>query len=204
VIPLPVGDVRQDRKEFPLAQVSAFAAGAVVSSAMLGTIVGVFGWIASLAGEWVSRSLLAMIVFVLVACIAGELCGRRLRFPSRSWQIPRSWAAYGTPRFQMIFGAILGTGFLTFITFGGYYVLLFAIAMIGSPVIGAKIMVCYAAGRWLPVAFAGVRRSRFSMAFLSSQIPTTGMAKVQSWVGRFLRLGTLALMLVALGAFYYN
>jgi hypothetical protein len=47
-----------------------------------------------------------------------------VRFPSSTWQVPRTWAQRGWVTFTASFGAILGAGILTRIASPGFYVVL--------------------------------------------------------------------------------
>lgn len=76
----------------------------------------------------------------------------RLRPPTRHWQVPRRWAVYGTPRFELLFGLALGAGVLTVTPFIETYLLLLVCLVLGSAPKAALIMGAFGLARFAPLA----------------------------------------------------
>jgi hypothetical protein len=58
------------------------------------------------------------------------------------------------PLFAVAFGLILGVGFLTFVTFIGYYLLLTVCLIYADPLSGGLVMASYGAARSVPLLLA--------------------------------------------------
>jgi hypothetical protein len=79
-----------------------------------------------------------------------DVFGIRLRTPSRNWQIPQNWGAWGYYRLMLAFGFALGLGFLTVVNFVGYYILIAACVLSGSVWLSTLAMTVYGVGRAIP------------------------------------------------------
>lgn len=135
----------------------SFSISALVSAAVTGCLFGLFGRVVVVGADttsavvlWVGASFIAFVYGL------AELLGVGLRVPSRHWLIPQRWAAYGSPRLEIIFGLILGTGFLTVVPFIGYYLLLASCVASSSLLLGSTLMVIFGVGRVTPVLLARV------------------------------------------------
>ena len=83
--------------------------------------------------EWLPRiSVLFGIVTGLYAL--SEATGISLPVPSPPWRVPRSLGAIGPSWFAAVFGAALGFGGTTAVTYFGYYALLAGVVLEANPI----------------------------------------------------------------------
>ena len=130
----------------------------VVSATVSGSVVG---GISGIVGSWITPPFFSLqhsiIVFVVATSLiygAAELLGIKLWVPTRHWEVPKQWSFYGSLFYAAIFGATLGIGFFTFITFVGYYLLLLSCILAADPVYGSIVMAIYGLSRAIPVSIA--------------------------------------------------
>ena len=89
---------------------------------------------------------------ILSACYGlAELLRKPLPVPTRHWRVPRAWGAAGDKWFSVLFGFVLGMGFLTIVPFFGFYTLLVWSAFLANPTESAAALACFGAIRGLPV-----------------------------------------------------
>jgi hypothetical protein len=109
---------------------------------------------------------------VALAYAVGEVRDRPLPVPQRRWQVPQEWALHGRAVWAAEFGAILGLGFLTYVPFAGYYVLVLGCASLGDPWAAMVAMGTYGLARALPVVYASTRMADPSAMNWATQLPT--------------------------------
>lgn len=121
MIAVPVGTDRPGARGNVLGLVS-FAAAATVAGLALGLVLaGLSTLTEPIGGRQIA---LVVAVFGGVGYGVSEILGLRWRLPQRHWQVPQRWGGYGRPLYAAAFGAILSVGFLTFIPYAGYYLLI--------------------------------------------------------------------------------
>jgi hypothetical protein len=81
--------------------------------------------------------------------------GRGAILPSSSWRVPRSWAGAGDFGYAAAFGAALGPGLLTEVTFSGFYVLLVVCVLLGDTAVSAALFIVFALTRAIPTLAIG-------------------------------------------------
>jgi hypothetical protein len=122
-----------------------FVTGLVGTAALVGFTLGTIGW--SIASH-VNREL--VLGGLVVVAIFIELEVLQFSAPYRHWQVPRDWPSkYGAAGGYGLWGATLGAGFLSYVPFASYHVLLVWLLLSGGPASGAVIGGLYGAGRVL-------------------------------------------------------
>ena len=140
----PAGCGSRNRYRLALA---AFAAGALVASALLGALLGLFG-----------EAIGAGRAVLLVAAIAGLGAAReaglaRFSLPQVRRQVPERWHfELPLPLWSAGYGAGLGLGFLTFQPVATFWVAVAAALALGRPLAAAACFSLYGLGRALMVA----------------------------------------------------
>lgn len=158
-----------------------FAGAATVAGLALGAGI----WTIAQVLEPIGARHLALVVAALTGAFYGasEILRLRWRLPERRWQVPQRWGLAGRPLYMAAFGAILGVGFLTYIPYAGYYVLImlmFGLADLTYVLLGALV---FAWARTIPV----IGMSLGSAAFT----PTTRMARAVALSEQVVRLSGL-------------
>ena len=99
--------------------------------------------------------MLVIAVFALLYALHEGLL-LRLPQPERNWQVPNAWIMRWPILGTAMFGAVLGTGLLTFIPYSSYYVLLAWTAGTGSLVLATALGATYGLVRGLPSILGGL------------------------------------------------
>jgi hypothetical protein len=133
-----------------LGAVGAYTAGSLFTSAALGALLGMLSaaTIGARAPVW---------TFVTVAAVLGALeifaGGSGRGFPHR--QTKKDWRVrFGITRASLLWGADLGLGVTTRVTFRSYWLLVAAALLLADPVAAALLLGTYGFGRALHVATA--------------------------------------------------
>jgi len=111
----------------------------------------------------------------------------------RRRQLPRHLRRSMAPwKVSLLFGAMIGPGFVIFIRSSAYYLLVLGVAVVGSPALGAALFTLVSLGRCLPslLAILHTRGGGSMPGFLSAMCVVD--RRVQTLTGA---------VLVALGAF---
>jgi len=124
-----------------------FLLGAIAAAALVGGALGAAGH--ALGSDIVARPIRVLAAAVALAYATAELTGRWLPVPSSPWRVPQRWGLLGQPVFGAAFGVALGTGFVTAVTYAGYYFLLATTFVVSDPLVGATIMAMFGATRGL-------------------------------------------------------
>jgi hypothetical protein len=140
---------RMSRKMWLKASI-AYAVAGLISSAIVGMLLGELG---HLIGIYLIRvftwSGVAALSIVLAARELGIL---RFALIEKRCQTNRTWLYdFGAVHASAMWGFHIGIGFLTVITYGGYWVLVFAIVALGNVGVGALLMTVYWIGRSSPL-----------------------------------------------------
>ncbi|MGJ5667261.1 methylamine utilization protein [Rhodococcus aetherivorans] len=175
----------------PVRRLGWHALGSVATGAPTGALVGALG--ALVAGPvpvtW------ALVAWGVVAFAYGlhELGLVTLPTPMRRRQLPRHLRRSMAPwKVSLLFGAMIGPGFVIFIRSSAYYLLVLGVAVVGSPALGAALFTLVSLGRCLPslLAILHTRGGGSMPGFLSAMCVVD--RRVQTLTGA---------VLVALGAF---
>jgi len=125
--------------------VGAYTAAGLITSVGVGTIVANVGRLSGLEKNRASLVICGLLALALALREFGLL-----RFPIPEWrrQTVRTWAYnFGWTTACAMWGAHIGLGVLTVITYGGYWLLLAGVAVSASPTFGAVVMAGYWIGR---------------------------------------------------------
>jgi hypothetical protein len=148
VITSPVGGIPLHNLNKVRLRPILFAICTTVGAALTGAMCAAIGRFV-LGKRGIYGVLILSVAFALAYGFA-ELRKLDWKVPTRHWLIPKGWAAYGTPRFEMIFGLILGAGFLTVIPFIGYYLLIAYCLTCGAIAKASAAMAVFGALRAIP------------------------------------------------------
>ena len=141
--------VHGGRKAPYYATVGLHAAGAMVAAAIAGALFGAIGMI--LGAPWGSLGL-ALVVVVSVTYAARELLALPIPLPERRAQVPDWWRTFYSPgTTAMMYGAGLGAGFLTYLTYGTYVSVATLAVVSGDPIVGAILCIPFGLARGLSV-----------------------------------------------------
>lgn len=182
-----------DRKgtSTPVRRLGWHALGSVTTGAATGALIGTLG--AAMSGYVPISWALGIWAVVAVAYGLHELGAVRMPTPMRRQQLPRHLRRTMAPwKVSLIFGAIIGPGFLIFIRSSAYYLLALGVMASGSPALGAALFTVVSLGRCMPslAAIVHTKRGGSMPGFLS--IMCVVDRRVQSVTGA---------ALIALGAF---
>ena len=121
--------------------------GATGTAALFGAILG---WIGRVLGApWQRPGLLALATISMVYAF-GVLTRFRVPVPQLRRQVPDWWRTYfGRSFAALLYGAGLGIGFLTYVSYGTLVVVAFAAVASGRPAVGALVMAPFGLARGL-------------------------------------------------------
>ncbi|QNG17851.1 methylamine utilization protein [Rhodococcus triatomae] len=153
----------------PVRRLGWHALGSVATGAPTGALLGAFG---AVAAGWMSLSA-ALVVWAALAFAYGlhELGLVRMPTPMRRRQLPRELRRSMQPwKVSLLFGAMIGPGFVIFIRSSAYYLLVLGVVAAGSPLWGAALFTLVSLGRCMPSLLAVVhtRRGGSMPGFLSA------------------------------------
>lgn len=152
----------------PLRRLGWHALGSVTTGALTGAALGALGSVtaANLSPLWL---LFGWAVFALAYGLH-EIGVLSMPAPMRRQQLPRHLRRTMAPwKVSLLFGAIIGPGFLIFIRSSAYYLLVLGVLAVGSPALGAAMFTVVSLGRCMPsvAAIAHTRRGGSMPGFLS-------------------------------------
>ncbi|MET0199062.1 methylamine utilization protein [Rhodococcus sp. 15-649-1-2] len=152
----------------PARRLAWHALGSVTTGSITGAALGAVGGfvlgvvpVALVLGVWAALSL---------AYGLHETGLLKMPTPMRRQQLPRHLRRSMEPwKVSLLFGAIIGPGFLIYIRSSAYYLLALGVAAVGSPALGAAMFVTVSLGRCMPSLFALLytRRGGSMPGFLS-------------------------------------
>jgi hypothetical protein len=152
----------------PVRRLAWHALGSVGTGAVTGALLGAIGSVtaAALSPLWL---LAGWAVFALAYGLH-EIGVLTMPAPMRRQQLPRHLRRTMAPwKVSLLFGAIIGPGFLIFIRSSAYYLLVLGVLAVGSPTLGAAMFTVVSFGRCMPsvAAIAHTRRGGSMPGFLS-------------------------------------
>lgn len=122
--------------------------GATVASALLGVALGAAGALARAPWEWTVPAVAA----VALVYFAREAFSLPIPLPDRKRQVPEWWRTFYSPAVAaLLYGAGLGVGFLTYLSFGTFAVVMAGAVASGDPLLGALLGTPFGLGRGLAV-----------------------------------------------------
>lgn len=128
------------------------ACAMIVGGAVNGVIIGVVGQVRYvLPGPFWD---VAVVVICLWAC-ALDLFGGQV--PTSHWLVPRAWARWPWPMYPVVFGAVLGVGWLTMVPFASYYLLVAILVIFASTKAGVLTMAAFGLARSIPLVIMARR-----------------------------------------------
>ena len=144
--------VHGGRKVPYYATVGLHAAGAGIAATIAGALFGALGMV--LGAPWGSLGI-AFVVVVSVVYAARELLALPIPLPERRAQVPDWWRTFYSPgTTALMYGAGLGAGFLTYLTYGTYVSVAALSIVSGDPVVGAVLCAPFGLARGLSVLVA--------------------------------------------------
>ncbi|MGI8773543.1 MAG: sulfite exporter TauE/SafE family protein [Actinomycetota bacterium] len=129
--------------------------GATVSASLLGVVLGAGGWL--LGAPWGTAGLIGLAA-VSVLYAARELLDLPIPLPDLDRQVPDWWRTYFSRNVAaFLYGAGLGVGFLTYLSFGTLAAVATATFISGSPATGALVMAAFGIARGASVVVTANR-----------------------------------------------
>lgn len=131
----------------------AFTVAGAISSLVVSSGIGAIGQLLGLssAGGW-GLYVVALVSLILATREWGWI---KFRLPERKLQTEKVWAhEFGFVTASAMWGLHIGLGFATRVTYGGFWVLVGLILVLGDPFYGAIVMLSYWLGRALPLWIA--------------------------------------------------
>lgn len=133
-------------------QTFLYTIAAVISSSFTGFIAGILGKITGMSS--LSKGVLIVgIVSVLYGL--NELGAIKLPMPQRKWQVPVSWIIQRKYFGSFLYGLTIGAGYLTYITYSGFYIWILLTFVLGDPLKGALFGAIYGFGRCITLIIGG-------------------------------------------------
>lgn len=171
------------------AALTLFALGATLAAALVGLIAGALGMLAQ--APWGTTGWVVVAVIALIYALR-EVFELPIPVPDRHRQVPLWWRSFYSQRVTaVLYGFGLGIGYLTYLSFGTYFVVTIAAFVSGEPLVGAALCAPFGLGR----AFSVIAANRS----LHEEQPS-GIDRVDGLAqSRVPRLVTAA-MLVGVGA----
>ncbi|MFN2488331.1 MAG: hypothetical protein ABR529_01020 [Actinomycetota bacterium] len=127
--------------------------GATLAAGLLGIALGAAG--VALRAPWGSVGWL-VVCLVALAYALRELAGVPIPIPDRRRQVPAWWRTfYSPPVAALLYGAALGAGFPTFLSFGTFVAVAAGALASGSPLVGLLLCAPFGLARGLSIAVAG-------------------------------------------------
>lgn len=164
--------------------------GAALAAALLGAVVGGVG---ALAGAPWGRAGLVVVAAVALVYAAREGFHLPIPLPDRHDQVPDWWRTFYSPGVAaFLYGAGLGAGFLTFLTFGTYVAVVAGAIASGSPLVGAALCIPFGVMRGLSVTVSRSARSEDDAEGIMNRLDDLGSTRLPRLVN--------AAMLVLVGA----
>ena len=146
----------------------AYTIAGAFSSVVVGLGLGAIGKVIGFGGAAIALYFVAVLSLVLAGREWGWIT---FRLPERKFQTEKVWAHdFGFVIASAMWGLHIGLGFATRITYGGFWVLVAMILVLGDVRFGAIVMLSYWAGRALPLWLAPLLLSAEETAYLSESI----------------------------------
>jgi hypothetical protein len=144
--------VHGGRRSRYLVSLTLHALGATLAAALVGLLAGALG--ALLGAPWGQIGLIVVGAFALIYALR-ELLGLPIPVPDRHQQVPLWWRSfYSPPVTAVLYGFGLGIGYLTYLSFGTYFVVTIAAFASGNPLVGAALCAPFGLARAISVVMA--------------------------------------------------
>ena len=144
----------ESRKRYVLTM-SLHTVGAVLAAAAVGAVAGAVGLL--LRAPWGTAGALVVVAAATIYALR-EALGLRVPVPDRHRQVPLWWRSfYSPPIAGFLYGVGLGVGYLTYLSFGTYFVVTIAAVASGDVLTGALLCAPFGLGRAASVALANRR-----------------------------------------------
>lgn len=144
--------VHGNKRSRYFSSVALHALGATLTAAAVGGLLGASGLV--LGAPWGIAGAIAIAVVALVYGLR-EAFRLPVPLPDRQAQVPEWWRTfYSPPVSAFLYGAGLGIGFLTYLSFGTYVAVSAAALASGSPLVGALLCAPFGLARGLSVVIA--------------------------------------------------
>src|SRR5919197_4832588 len=170
--------------------VALHALGATVSASVLGAGLGVAGL--ALGAPW-GRWGIALIGAVATAYAARELIGVPLPLPQLRRQVPEWWRTFFSPRMSaLLYGAGLGVGFVTYLSFGTFAAVVAAAVVSGRPLLGLALVAPFGLARGLAVTVVASGRTGDAVNRVVDRLDHMAVSRVPR-IANGLALGSIAL-----------
>jgi hypothetical protein len=148
IAPVVYGDKRSRYR----VALSLHVVAATLSAAAVGAVAGTVGLL--LGGPWGTAGL-AVIAVAAVIYSLREVTGIPIPVPDRHKQVPLWWRTFYSPQVAgILYGFGLGVGYLTYLSFGTYFVVTIAAGATGDPLLGAALTAPFGLARGVSVAIA--------------------------------------------------
>jgi hypothetical protein len=149
-----------------------------------------------LGAPWGSLGI-AIVVVVSVVYAAREILVLPIPLPERKAQVPDWWRTFYSPTTTaLMYGAGLGAGFLTYLTYGTYVSVAALAVVSGDPVIGAVLCAPFGIARGLSVLVA--RRTTIDTGMLVERLNDVAITRRPSVVNGLTMLVVAGAGLIAL------
>jgi cytochrome c biogenesis protein CcdA len=147
--------VYEGKKSRYLTAVALFATGAVIAAALVGLLAGALGTVAG--APWDTTGWIVVAVLALLYALR-EVFRLPIPVPDRHQQVPLWWRSFYSQRVTaVLYGFGLGLGYLTYLSYGTYFVVTIAALVSGNPLIGMALCAPFGLGRALSVLLANRR-----------------------------------------------
>ncbi|MDQ4095522.1 MAG: hypothetical protein M3174_04855 [Actinomycetota bacterium] len=144
--------VHGGRRSRYLLSLALHALGATLAAALVGLLAGAFGGV--LGAPWGDVGWIAVGALALLYALR-EALGLPIPVPDRHEQVPLWWRSfYSPPVTAVLYGFGLGIGYLTYLSFGTYFVVTIAAFVSGNPLIGMALCAPFGLARAISVVIA--------------------------------------------------
>lgn len=160
------------RRRRYIAAVALHTGAAAASGALIGTLLGAIGWIAG--APWGGAGHL-VVAAIAAAYLLREAAGVPVPLPQARRQVPEWWRRfYSPPTAAALYGAGLGIGFFTYLSFGTYAAVAAGVIAAGSPAQGAVVCGVFGLARGLTPAIGAFARDEDDAADIVDRLGRTG------------------------------
>jgi hypothetical protein len=168
--------VHGERKRPYFQTLGLHTVGATASAALVGAIAGGIG---ALVGAPWGRSGLLLVVALGAAYGCRELFAWPVPLPERKAQVPDWWRTFYSPATAaLMYGAGLGAGFLTHLTYGTPVVVGALAFVSGGPATGALLLAPFGLARGLSIAINATGRDPADIVCRLEQVATSRLPRL--------------------------
>ena len=144
--------VYEGKRSRYFAALAVFACAALLAAGLVGLLAGTLG--AIVGAPWGSATWIAVAAAAVIYALR-DVFHLPIPIPDRHRQVPQWWRSFYSQRVTAwLYGFGLGIGYLTYLSFGTYFVVTIAAFATGDPVLGAAFCAPFGVGRALSVVAA--------------------------------------------------